>query len=367
MSTRKHSKFKLPPIKQTVDDPATNTSVENFEKTLSVPKDNVRLTPEVDHLLEQSYKDNIHKKLVQLRKKASYITERLEYQWKTLEKKELAFQRTIQAHNRFVKRNLEKRERALLKIQNDIELTRKREKEIKLLDQRYDFFYSVLMQLRVQIKLHSIYEKYLNSVIEHSDCPFKTIHEFLTKYEALDAVKSVCMRRQSEEMATTIEIHDENIEFFRFQDVCIVGLRNELNDVRCKYDEVSRKNLATEVLIQDIVNRAHEYSVRVESCHFMIDAIYRYICQRRKVPIELLKSDIQAKIDCIKSTLGGWAKILTNTEPKTKKKKPKHKGKSFFTARNTTLPKESVVMWEKKTADPTKISDENDEETNQLS
>lgn len=215
--------FKLPPIRPEKENLKADTSVRKCENSMSIPKDNVRLNPELDFIVEQKRKDILMEKLERKRNNAKILSEKLAIQWKCLQQNELSFQRTIIAHNKFLRRNLEKRERALAKIQTDIDLAKKREKEIKALDQKYDFFNAVVNKMRFEIKSHSIYENYMNSVVELTDSPFKAVFDFLTKYESLQSVKEHCVTRQVEEMEVTVLLHDDNLELFRLRDVTLIG------------------------------------------------------------------------------------------------------------------------------------------------
>ncbi|XP_044759230.1 uncharacterized protein LOC123316969 isoform X1 [Coccinella septempunctata] len=345
MPKRTEPKFKLPPIRPEKENLAGDISVGKCENTISIPKDNVRLNPELDFIVEQRKREELAEILQRKRYNAEFLRQRLQNQWLHLEHNEHTFQRTIISHNRFLKRNLEKRERALAKIQTDMELTKKRDREIKALDKSYDFFNAILNKMRLEIRKHSIYENYLNSVVENADSPYKSNLEFLTKYESLQHVKEHCVKRQTAEMATTVLLHDDNVEFFRLRDIVLIGLRNELNNLRCQFDDVCRRNLATETLITTIVNRTNELNAEVSSCQYMIDAIYRYICQRRRIPQgDYDLRDVKPKIDVLKSTLGVWAEILASSESKRKK--------SLRNLRKSHLWKSSLAqglfMWKRK-------------------
>ncbi|XP_045477131.1 coiled-coil domain-containing protein 42 like-2-like [Harmonia axyridis] len=353
MSKTIEPKFMLPPIRPEKKTLQGTTSVKKCENSLSIPKDNVRLIPELDILIEQQRKKELSEKLIRKHHYAELLRQKLEVQWKLLEHNELTFQRTIMSHNRFLRRNLEKRERALAKIQADNEQTRKREKEIKALDQKYDFFNAVLNKLRLEIRNHSIYEDYLNAAVNHPDSPFKNDLDFLTKYESLQTVKEHCVKRQTDEMATTVLLHDDNLEIFRLQGIALIGLRNELNNLRVAFDSTCRKNLATETLITNIVNRTNELNIEVSSVQYMIDAIYRYICHRRKIPqMDYELKNVKPRIDVLKSTLSAWEKVLNSSELTRHRKK---------TLRKSQFWKPSVVqnvfMWKKKTGLRHSVSD----------
>lgn len=124
------------------------------------------------------------------------------------------------------------------------------------------------------------------------------------------------------------------------------GLRNELNNLRCQFDEVCRKNLASETLIASIVNRSNELRSEVSSCQYMIDAIYRYICQRRKIPqADYSLTDVKPKIDVLKSTLGVWSQILSSSELMKRKKSLKTYRKSYAGKASAV---QGIYMWKKK-------------------
>ncbi|KAK9887973.1 hypothetical protein WA026_000264 [Henosepilachna vigintioctopunctata] len=316
------NRLKLPPLKPVEKNVLLEITGEQPLKSLGEPKDYVRLTPEVDYIIEQNKTQWIKKQWRKKRQQTESCVKELVHQWRILEQKELLFQRTIVAHNRFVRRNLEKRERALLKIQNDTELIKKRTRDIKTLSLKYAVLKDALTKMRDEIVKHSIYEKFLDLVMREIDCPFKMLFEFLTKFEVLLEVKEFCMQRQNHQMSVTIQMQDSSMQHFRHQQIVFIGIRNEVNKLSERYDETVRRNIASEALLCRVITKTNDLNNEVKSCQHTIDTIYRYICHRRGIPPgSLTLSQIEPKVDVIKHTLEGYAKLMPAMRRKSKTKR----------------------------------------------
>ncbi|XP_044759231.1 coiled-coil domain-containing protein 42-like isoform X2 [Coccinella septempunctata] len=313
--------------------------------TIHLHKDVARSDSSLRYLHVKSHLDELEDQLVIKRIRCKQMAKKLVGKWNQLEECEKRLRNLVISHAKFVRENLEKRIRANTRMEQNKQLQLSRQASIDALKKEMDVGQFLMAEFKREIAKHDIYDVFLTKVVENEDSPFKTINDLLSRYELLDYVKEKRVKNQKTESFMVIIVHQNLKDAIQIGKVTLIGLRNELNNLRCQFDDVCRRNLATETLITTIVNRTNELNAEVSSCQYMIDAIYRYICQRRRIPQgDYDLRDVKPKIDVLKSTLGVWAEILASSESKRKK--------SLRNLRKSHLWKSSLAqglfMWKRK-------------------
>lgn len=89
----------------------------------------------------------------------------LDKEWADLELKETEFKNTFIRYNKFVRENVEKRERWICKMKNDKISTENKEKQIEKLQTQYDHILSIKQKMESMIEKHLIYEVSKNNCL----------------------------------------------------------------------------------------------------------------------------------------------------------------------------------------------------------
>ncbi|XP_045477130.1 uncharacterized protein LOC123682528 [Harmonia axyridis] len=346
MGTLSNPNWKLPNI------PLKKLSPKNLQCTLTtlpsvpLPIDIARRDSSLSYLHSKNRLIKSDEALAQKRLNCQVLFKKLKGDWDKLVSSENRFREMVISHSKFVRNNLEKRTRATTRLKLIEQQIQVRQASIDEIKKEIDETRSIMLKFKTQIEKHDIYDVFMTNAVESNESPYKTIYELLKRYEILISVKEKRVIEQVQESTQVIIVHQDMKDMIDSSNVVLIGLRNELNDLSCRFDETFRKNVALETLLITIMNKTNEILGQITSCEYMIEAIYDYICERRGLPLsDLVLSEVEPKIDTIKSTLAAWEEIIKSPALQAHKSALRSARHSQFW-RPTLV--QSLFMWKKK-------------------
>ncbi|XP_044748990.1 uncharacterized protein LOC123309787 [Coccinella septempunctata] len=228
--------------------------------------------------------------------------------WKDLEDKEEILRKYFKKYNKFVLNGVEKRKRFLSMTIHQHEKVKQRSAEVEWLELELEKLKTVSLLLQQEISKHSIYDRYLEKVVDRS-FRFKSVQDVTSSFEVLfeSLDKTIAIyRKRVVDLEENHKMLDEMINNSRPMWLNLVLQYSRLTKA---YDEVTLKNKENEKLIMSICSKTHEYAMDYEECIGNVNALYCTLCKRLDVKKKFPKYDYKNQLECIKSELGRRGKL----------------------------------------------------------
>ncbi|XP_041971433.1 coiled-coil domain-containing protein 42 homolog [Aricia agestis] len=281
--------------------------------------DVTRPTPQV--LIEQARRDlaEADQKLAIKREEEKNNRSTMDAKWHELREKETLLKDSFISFNKFIRENQEKRDRAQLKMQADLEILDRKTQETEAMKARVVEMEEVKELMEKQVQDYAIYEDYLMSVVQ--DYPeFKQPLDVLNRYEALAAAKTTLAERQERDLEMLEDARQEIAALTEEKKLSIMGLNNVLADLRWRYDKARNRVLKWELAL----NRLKETAAKrhVELCHVKsaIWSLYVKICKQKGLPIDIKPSDFEQQLVVIMRALIELRRIYQIAQRRSKEK-----------------------------------------------
>ncbi|KAK9892329.1 hypothetical protein WA026_019783 [Henosepilachna vigintioctopunctata] len=217
--------------------PNLDTPPMSIELEYSMAKNRLAMTDE-----------RLAKKRRNLVKKVSFLNQ----QWKTLKHKEDMLREEFRKFNKFLRTNMDKRERALKKYAFDRDTNLRRTSEVNNLSQKCEHLKITLANMQKQIAKISIYDRYLERVMQASGGEFKDSCEILPRVEVLLTAKEEIRDRHQQQMECLQDTVGYSTRFVGSKMLTVLNLTGLLPVYKTKYEETQFRRLELEYLLVNL-------------------------------------------------------------------------------------------------------------------
>ncbi|XP_074029840.1 coiled-coil domain-containing protein 42 isoform X2 [Leptinotarsa decemlineata] len=200
-----------------------------------------------------------------LRQKRKTLVEartNLDKQWKELDEKEKSLRENFKHFDQFVRENMEKRERALKKMKDDVALKEQRRNDIQICLLNYIEMKQAKFDMDAKIKDYRLYEDFLNKVVEHSE-EFTSIQDMINRYLSLLNAKN-----------SLAQLQEDNLK----------ALENARSDMVKKMSEIDQVKAS-------------------------IWNVYTHMAHSKRHPVKIKKDNVEEQMMYIKRTLTELSKV----------------------------------------------------------
>ncbi|XP_039087592.1 coiled-coil domain-containing protein 42 isoform X3 [Hyaena hyaena] len=160
--------------------------------------------------------------------------ETLSLRWEELGTKEAQLKAHIQKFEQFIQENDQKRIRALKKANKERELKRQRVRELAKVKQEMAALRLVHQQLSARLQEYSIFNKYLEKVVENSE--FEEIHEVISRYKTLVSMHQDLLQSAHEGQEKIEHAKARLARYLDEKDDEILQHNNELARLQMRFD-----------------------------------------------------------------------------------------------------------------------------------
>ncbi|XP_028904647.1 coiled-coil domain-containing protein 42 isoform X3 [Ornithorhynchus anatinus] len=210
--------------------------------------------------------------------------EALTLRWEELAAKELQLKAHIQKFEQFVQENDQKRIRALKKASKERELKKQRGQELAKARQEMALLKQEDLLLSRQLQDYSIFNKYLEKVVENSE--FEEIYEVIGRYKTLVSMHQDLMQSAQEGQEKIEQAKGRLARYMEEKDDEVLQHNNDLARLQMRFDRAR-----SDVIIWIVSKQLKETtSVPVEDTHKQLDLIQQYIQDLADIWSELKKT-----------------------------------------------------------------------------
>ncbi|XP_045466090.1 coiled-coil domain-containing protein 42 like-2-like [Harmonia axyridis] len=240
-------------------------------------------------------------------------------QWLQLGQREKALRENFISFSKFLKTNLEKRERAFRKIQNDTETVHNRTVEIDQLKCRYDCRRQEFLTMKREIQKHSIYERFLEKVIYLASGEFKTIEDLPKRMEVLLLAKERLQTIQADQLNRFEKSKKVMGQFMESEILQIIGLNNTIAALQYKYDDAINRTIELDNMVVNLKTTILKYSTDLSSNKDCIENLYNQICLKHRIIEKYRKKGLINQLLEINHSMVGYGKIYSLMRKKSKR------------------------------------------------
>ncbi|XP_044260855.1 coiled-coil domain-containing protein 42 like-2-like [Tribolium madens] len=238
------------------------------------------------------------------RRREFYKEERksLDQQWDNLLQLEKDLRENFVKLSSFIKSNEDKRARAIERCKEDHKLCEERDNDIKKIKENIVLLQQIKEEMDKEIRLHILYEKYLNFVVGDS-MDFRNAIDVIDRFESLITTKQeLGLRQQSyfdhleNAKNQTSRMADENT--FR-----ILGLNTIVAGLRSRYKNASSNSMKWERIVWSIKKNALQKYKEITEVKLACRNAYLLMCRRKSETPKISESDFESQLNYIKKTL----------------------------------------------------------------
>ncbi|KAL3271762.1 hypothetical protein HHI36_022232 [Cryptolaemus montrouzieri] len=235
-----------------------------------------------------------------------------------------SFEGKLQKFNSFLKGNLQKRERAYKKLNDDREAVQRRILEINSLKAKCMQRRNIFLSMKKMISKHSIYQRYLENVLGICCGEFRDLEDPLKRLEVLVSVKQQLEERQIMEMQHLENSKSDMLKFIQTKLLEVIGLNTTLASIHYKSDDTYNRTLDLEKVLVDVKVKISNLMIALLANKETINNIYYQICKRKNILEKYHKKNIFDKLVHINQSIKGFEAtyfIINEKKGKTKRRK----------------------------------------------
>lgn len=190
---------------------------------IHIPHDVARNDTSLSFLHAKNRLELLDDQLAAKRQRCLEVSKNLTRKWRSLTDGENRLRTLVIHHNGFIKKNLEKRMRANLRMIQNQKLTETRQKNIEDLKKEIDIANFLMDEFKSQIVKHNIYDDFLTKLTGYDESPYKTINDLLNRVEILINVKEERVKNHKQESLQIIIVHQNMKEMVHSKLVILIG------------------------------------------------------------------------------------------------------------------------------------------------
>ncbi|XP_023030442.2 coiled-coil domain-containing protein 42 isoform X1 [Leptinotarsa decemlineata] len=246
-----------------------------------------------------------------LRQKRKTLVEartNLDKQWKELDEKEKSLRENFKHFDQFVRENMEKRERALKKMKDDVALKEQRRNDIQICLLNYIEMKQAKFDMDAKIKDYRLYEDFLNKVVEHSE-EFTSIQDMINRYLSLLNAKNSLAQLQEDNLKALENARSDMMKLIEENNFVIMGLNNQIANLQARFENANIKSLESEQLVLQIKNNAVKKMSEIDQVKASIWNVYTHMAHSKRHPVKIKKDNVEEQMMYIKRTLTELSKV----------------------------------------------------------
>ncbi|XP_014211769.1 coiled-coil domain-containing protein 42 homolog [Copidosoma floridanum] len=260
-------------------------------------------------------------------KRLEYQARRQSYeqQWQDLREQEQQLRASFVHFDEFVRENRDKRERAERKIVIERDRQKIREAEILELDKNLENMEKVRDKMKRYVEVYRPFQGYLEKILENKE--FNSIAGIFNRYEVLVAARNSLEDYQNRNLRTLETTSSQLQKMTEEKSQSLMDLNRRLAQLRDRHERARAKAVHWETMvsrIKDVCSQKELEETQVRAC---IWNLYRQICRRKGVPIELDRSELEEQLHHVKRTILELGKIVHAAKKKTAREKREREAK----------------------------------------
>ncbi|KAH1011808.1 hypothetical protein HUJ04_001099 [Dendroctonus ponderosae] len=244
------------------------------------------------------------KRLLSARRRMKLTKVQVNLAWRNLERQEKELRDSFLSFNQ----NNEKRIRALKKLQEDTQLTQRRQTLIEELQLELSEMKHIAESMEANVKNHAIFQTFLDSVVEANQ-EFSNINDIIVRFLTLMEEKELLAGKQKENMLVLENAKTSMMKLIEEKNFVIMGLNNQIANLQARFENANIKALESEELVTQIKNHAVKQLGEIDSVKSSIWNVYVHMATSKKHPIKIKKEDVEEQMMYINRTLTELSKV----------------------------------------------------------
>ncbi|XP_015592671.1 coiled-coil domain-containing protein 42 like-2-like [Cephus cinctus] len=244
----------------------------------------------------------------------------MDEQWNDLRQKEELLRQSFIKFNKFAKENQEKRERAEHKINDELERQAARNAEAEELQEKMNRLQEIKYNMQKHVKEYKMYQNYLEKVVNETG-QFQSISDVFNRYETLAEARASLSETQDKNLEALEVTGTEMYHMTEEKSQILMGLNNQLAQLQGRYDRAKLRALRWETMVSRIKATAAAKNLELTQVKSCCWNIYKQICRRKDIPIEVQKDDIENQLVHIKRTILELKRITRVAKKKAAKRR----------------------------------------------
>ncbi|XP_054312782.1 coiled-coil domain-containing protein 42 isoform X2 [Pongo pygmaeus] len=247
-------------------------------------------------LLEKKKETKImHQTMVQKKKMFQRRMETLNLRWEELGVKEAQLKAHIQKFEQFIQENDQKRIRAMKKANKERELKRQHMQELTKGKQEMVALRLEHQRLSAKLKDYSIFNKYLEKVVENSE--FEEIHEVIARYKTLVSMHHDLMQSAQEGQEKIERAKARLARYMEEKDDEILQQNNELARLQMRFDRAHSNVIIWESRWAHIQNTAAKKTLLLGTIKMATLNLFQIVSKQLKEVTEVALEDTHKQLD----------------------------------------------------------------------
>ncbi|XP_054312779.1 coiled-coil domain-containing protein 42 isoform X1 [Pongo pygmaeus] len=266
-------------------------------------------------LLEKKKETKImHQTMVQKKKMFQRRMETLNLRWEELGVKEAQLKAHIQKFEQFIQENDQKRIRAMKKANKERELKRQHMQELTKGKQEMVALRLEHQRLSAKLKDYSIFNKYLEKVVENSE--FEEIHEVIARYKTLVSMHHDLMQSAQEGQEKIERAKARLARYMEEKDDEILQQNNELARLQMRFDRAHSNVIIWESRWAHIQNTAAKKTLLLGTIKMATLNLFQIVSKQLKEVTEVALEDTHKQLDMIQQFIQDLSDIWAEVKKK---------------------------------------------------
>ncbi|KAI5280859.1 coiled-coil domain-containing protein 42 [Manis pentadactyla] len=268
-------------------------------------------------LLEKKKEVNImHQAMQQQKEIFQRRMETLKLRWEELGVKEAQLKAHIQKFEQFIQENDQKRIRALKKANKERELKRQCIQELAVATQEMAALRLEHQRLSTKLQDYSIFNKYLERVVEHSE--FEEIHEVIARYKTLVTMHHDLMRSAQEGQEKIERAKAQLARYMEEKDNEILQHNNELARLQMRFDRARSDVIIWESRWAHIQNTAAKKTLLLGTIKMATLNLFQIVSKQLKetTDMDVTLEDTHKQLDKIQQFIQDLSDIWAEVKKK---------------------------------------------------
>ncbi|KAL0596885.1 Coiled-coil domain-containing protein 42 [Plecturocebus cupreus] len=253
----------------------------------------------------------MHHAMVQKKKMFQLRMEALNLRWEELGVKEAQLKAHIKKFEKFIQENDQKRIRAMKKVNKEREFSCQHLRELTRGKQEMVALRLEHQQLSAKLQDYSIFNKYLEKVVENSE--FEEIHEVIARYKTLVSMHHDLMQSAQEEQEKIERAKAQLAHYMEEKDDEILQQNNELARLQMRFDRARSNVIIWESRWAHIQNTAAKKTLLLGTIKMATLNLFQIVSKQLKEATEVALEDTHKQLDMIQQfiqdLLDIWAEV----------------------------------------------------------
>ncbi|XP_047403338.1 coiled-coil domain-containing protein 42 isoform X1 [Sciurus carolinensis] len=268
-------------------------------------------SPSIQLLEKKKEAKIMHHAMEQKKETFKRRMETLNLRWEELGVKEEQLKAHIQKFEQFIQENDQKRIRALKKANKERELKRQRLRELAKAKQEMAALRLEHQRLSVKLQNYSIFNKYLEKVVENSE--FEEIHEVIARYKTLVSMHHDLMQSAQESQEKIERAKARLARYMEEKDDEILQHNNELARLQMRFDRARSDVIIWESRWAHIQNTAAKKTLLLGTIKMATLNLFQIVSRQLKETAQVSLEDTHKQLDMIQQFIQDlsdiWAEV----------------------------------------------------------